>query len=249
MSVTITQYGDYIAGRSSDFNLIDNYIYLYHTDTLIILPTFPESIADTMPASYTSTNILGRSAPIYAYSGSGPRSVDLRFVLHRDMMNQINLEKESYAYGLKFFQEDSDGKLIRKLKRADYVDLMINELQSIAFPSYAASQKMVDPPLVAVRIGDEIFCKGIVDGGVSVNFTGPILANPLYDGEGNISYQKDANGNDTNIREVGKGKYAMAEISFKVTEVDPYDASTVASMGSFRGINRTLEKNLYKVSI
>ena len=41
----------------------------------------------------------------------------------------------------------------------------------------------------------------------------------------------------------------MADISFTVTEVDPYDAQTVAKMGSFRGLDRTLEKNLYKVSV
>ena len=163
------------------------------------------------------------------------------------MMTQINLEKNSYAYGLRFFEEDTDDALLNKVRRKDYVDLMINELQSIALPRYAASQKMVDPPLVAVRIGDEIFCKGIVDGGVSVNYSGPILANYVYDSNGAVMKFKDPITNvETPIK--GKGKYALAEIAFTVTEIDPYDADTVAQLGSFRGIDRTLEKNLYKVS-
>lgn len=243
MSVSyVTDYGEFIGNSSSPyFNLIDNYLYSYHTDTLIILPTFPESITDNMPTSYTSTNILGRSAPIFSFTNSGPRSIDVKLDLHRDMMNQINLEKNSINYGLKLFEDAENYDYLEKLKRKDYVELMINELQSIALPNYVHGQKMVDPPLVAIRFGDEIFCKGIIDGGVSVTYSGPILANKLYDTDGDYIF--DSNGNPV----LGKGKYALASISFKVTEVDPYDAATVAQLGSMRGLNRTLERNLYKV--
>ena len=245
MSISyVTQYGEFQATATPYFNLIDNYIYLYHTDTLILLPTFPDTLSDKINTSYTSTSILGRSAPIYSFTNSGPRSVQIDIKLHRDMMNQINTESNNFNYGLKLFQEANDESYIKKIQRKDYVDLMINELQSIALPNYVYGQKLVDPPLVAVRIGDEIFCKGIVDGGVSVNFNGPILANPLYDINGDYLIDKQ-----TGKKIVGKGKYAMADISFTVTEVDPYDAQTVAKMGSFRGLDRTLEKNLYKVSI
>lgn len=245
MSISyVTQYGEFQATATPHFNLIDNYIYLYHTDTLILLPTFPESMSDKIESSYTSTNILGRSAPIYSYSGSGPRSIQIDLNLHRDMMNQINTENNDFNYGLKLFQEANDTAYLKKIQRKDYVDLMINELQSIALPNYVYGQKLVDPPLVAVRIGDEIFCKGIVNGGVSVSFKGPILANPLYDSDGNYLIDQQ-----TGKKIIGKGKYALVDISFTVTEVDPYDANTVAKMGSFRGLDRTLERNLYKVSI
>jgi len=31
-------------------------------------------------------------------------------------------------------------------------------------------------------------------------------------------------------------KYACADVTFTISEVEPYDAATVASAGSFRGI-------------
>ena len=44
----------------------------------------------------------------------------------------------------------------------DYVDTIIKNLQACALPSYKAASKMVNPPSVAVRFGNEIFIKGIV---------------------------------------------------------------------------------------
>ena len=79
--------------------------------------------------------------------------------------------------------------------------------------------KMVNPPSVAVRFGNEIFIKGIVNGGVTVTYKTPLLEN---------------------------NKYALVDISFTVTETDPYDAETVANLGSFRGLDSTIEKRLYK---
>ena len=244
MAITVTNYGNVIQNSTPYFNLIDNYVYLHHTQTLIVLPTFPESIIDSMPASYTSTPIMGRSAPIYSYSGSGPRSIDLSFKLHRDMMNQVNTDISipdiSDASILNSYQA-----LQKKLARKDYMELLINELQSIAFPNYAAAEKMINPPMVSVRIGDEIFCKGVVNGGVNVTYSGPILNNPLYDENGEYIYEEDIYGKPLTIRKSGKGKYAVADVNFKVSEIDPYDALTIARMGSLRGYNRNLEKNLY----
>ena len=74
------------------FNMIDNYIYLYHTDTLVVLPTYADSITDTMSASFSQTTPLARSAPIYSYSSSGPRQLTITLDLHRDMMQQINYQ-------------------------------------------------------------------------------------------------------------------------------------------------------------
>ena len=162
-------------------------------------------------------------------------------------MNDINTSLHTTSninVGMALFSNDKD--ISTKIQRKDYVDLMINELQSIAFPSYMDSQKMVNPPLVAIRIGDEIYCKGIVDGGVTTHFSGPILANPIYDPiTGEEQFIKDNDGIERKL--IGKGKYAVVDISFKITEVDPYDASIIAQKGSFRGLNTTLERNLYKV--
>ena len=70
--------------------MIENYIYLYHLDTFVVLPTYPETITDTLNSTFAETSILARSAPIYSYSYSGPRSIQFTFSLHRDMMSQIN---------------------------------------------------------------------------------------------------------------------------------------------------------------
>ena len=83
----------------------------------------------------------------------------------------------------------------------DYVDTIIKNLQAIALPSYKNAVKLVNPPQVAVRFGNEIFIKGIVNGGVTVTYSLPILSD---------------------------NKYAIVEVQFTVTEIDPYDAETVA---------------------
>ena len=78
---------------------------------------------------------------------------------------------------------------------------------------------MIDPPMVALRFGNEIYIKGIVNGGIGITYSGPIG----YD-----------------------NKYKLVQIQFTITEVDPYDAETVQIGGSFRGLSRTLERRLYK---
>lgn len=183
--------------------MIENYIYLYHTDTFVVLPTYPESISDTLESTFSSTHILARSAPIFSYSYSGPRTVQVTLSLHRDMMSQIN-------YGVSNLSVELGD---------DYVDTIIKQLQSIALPKYSASSKMVNPPMVAVRFGNELFIKGVVNGPITTTYNLPILEN---------------------------NKYAQVQIGFSVSEVDPYDATTVAEQGSFRGLSKTLERNLFR---
>ena len=190
----------------SDFALIDNYIYLFHVDKFILLPTYPESVQDTMPATYSQTTPLSRSAPIFSYSHSGPRTIDVSLNLHRDMMQQLN-------YGV------SNINLNEVDVGDDYVDVLVKQIQAVAVPSYDIGAKMVNPPLVALRFGNDIFIKGVVDGGLTVTYSGPI-------------------GTDN--------KYKQIQLAFRISEVDPYDAQTVMQQGSFRGINKTLERKIYK---
>lgn len=185
------------------FNLIENYIYLYHTGTFVIIPTYPDQLQDNVGVQFNSSTVLSRSAPIYSFSNSGPRSVQINLNLHRDLMTQVNYKKSN----LKVTLTD------------DYVDTIVKELQSIALPVYSAASKMVDPPMVAVRFGNELFCKGVVIGQVSTVYNLPILEND---------------------------KYAQVSISFQLYEVDPYDATTVRQSGSFRGLQTSLERNLWK---
>ena len=197
--------------RDSTGMLVENYIYLYHipgdnsseTGQFVIIPTWPESYTDSLSSTFASENILARSAPIFAYSYSGPRSITITIALHRDMMTQLN-------YGVSNLKLEIGD---------DYVDTIINKLQAMALPKYDYGSKLVNPPMIAVRFGNEFFIKGVVNGGVNVTGTLPVLSN---------------------------GKYSQMGIQFTVTEVDPYDAETVVNQGSMRGLSTSLERNLYK---
>ena len=142
---------------------IDNYIYFHHIDLIIALPTFANTMNDTQNVTFASTNILGRSAPIYSYSYSGPRSIMFDFKLHRDEMSQINHSISGYA--------DHE---------YDIVDSFIKQCRAAALPSYAASEKMVNPPIVSVKCSDDIFITGVVQGAVSIMYDLPIIT---YNGE------------------------------------------------------------------
>ena len=163
------------------FRMIDNYVYMYHTGTLLALPTYADSITDVMSVNFVSSTPLARSSPIYSYANSGPRQLSFTFNLHRDMMQEIN-------YGVSNLDTTIND---------DYVDYLINSLQACAVPEYSSTDKMVDPPMVAVRLGNDIFIKGVVLGNVSVTYELPILTT---------------------------GKYASAKVSFVVAEVDHYSA-------------------------
>ena len=191
------------------FSLIENYIYLHHTDTFIILPVFPESVTDSNQANFAQAAPLARSAPIYSYSGSGPRSVNFTLNLHRDLMQQVNYNRSNVKVKL----------------GDDYVDTIIKQLQACVIPSYRAVSKMVDPPMVSVRIGDDIFIKGVVTGSIQTTMSGPLIV--------------DVNNRDGNPR------YAQVSIGLSISEIDPYSAETVMQMGCFRGLTSRLESGLY----
>lgn len=201
-------------------NLLNNYIYLYHTNEFLILPTYPDQITDTMQSTFQSTNALSRSAPVFSYSNSGPRSVQISLNLHRDMLDDVNLNVSTLRVGTDLTTTTTvDGVTVTSLSD-DYVDTLIKRLQSISVPKYLAGSKTVEPPMVAIRFGDEIFIKGVVNGGISVTYNKPIIM--------------------VNDRE---SKYAQVAISFTVSEVDPYDADSVARLGGFRGLTKT--NNIY----
>ena len=154
-----------------------------------------------MQSTFASTNALGRSAPVFTYSNSGPRSVRVELRLHRDMMDDLNVMSSNVKldYG------------------EDYMDSLIKALQSISVPKYNLGSKVVEPPLVALRLSNEVFIKGVVNGSIGLNYALPILSN---------------------------GKYAQVSLTLEVTEVDPYDASTVFKNGSFRGLTATMRQGM-----
>lgn len=185
-----------------NFQMINNYLYLYHLDKFIILPEYAEDINDTSQASFPSSTPLSRSAPIYSYANSGPRTVTVKFTFHREMMKQINYNNNSFITD-------------------DYVDELIKQVQACVLPTYSVSAKMVNPPIVALRMGEDVFIKGVINGSVGLTYSVPILEN---------------------------GKYAVVSFSLTISEIDPYDAETITKIGSYRltsigNLNATLEKN------
>lgn len=104
----------------------------------------------------------------------------------------------------------------------DYVDTLIKYLQAASLPEYneySSGAKTVIPPMVAIRFENNIFIKGVVSSGVTVTYKKPVLSD---------------------------GKYALIDVSFTVSEVEPYDADYVAEAGSFRGLTRTFKNGIYK---
>lgn len=155
-------------------DLITNYIYFYHLDKFCILPLYPESIADSMKSTFQSTTALSRSAPVFTYSNSGPRDVNIQFDLHRDLMNDVNTKGSNIVIS----------RDVVDFNDKDYVDILINYLQAIALPKYqiynGGKSKSVDPPMIAIRLGKGIFIKGVVTSGVTVTYKKPILTNGKY---------------------------------------------------------------------
>lgn len=184
--------------------LIDNYIYLFHTDEYLIIPQYPETINDTLSSTFAQQNALSRTAPVFAYSYSGPRTVQVTLSLHRDMINAVNISSSNLSVDW----EGGD----------DYIDTLVKKLQAIALPKYNAAKSAIVPPMIAVRFGETIFIKGIVNGGISLTYKTPILEN---------------------------NKYAQVEVSFTVSEITPYDADSVSKYGSFRGITRQFKDGIY----
>lgn len=99
---------------SNDYSekLIENYIYIYHIDQFVVIPVWPESISDSMNSTFASSTPLSRSAPIFSYSNSGPRSLTINLKLQRDMMYDVNYKRSN----LKIELGD------------DYIDTLINQL-------------------------------------------------------------------------------------------------------------------------
>ena len=190
--------------------VINSYIYLYHLDKFVVLPDYPESINDSLQSSFAETNALSRTAPVFSYKHSGPRTVStVSLELHRDMMETLNKDISN----LKNNVVDLSGD--------DYVDTLIKYLQAAALPKYneySTGSKTVIPPMVALRFGNDIFIKGIINSAIQITYRKPILYND---------------------------KYAVVTVGFSISEVDPYDAETVLTAGSFRGITRTFKDGIY----
>ena len=201
--------------KPKEWDFGECWLYISHLDDLSItdpnekekikywrLPCWPDAISDRMGSTFGQTTALGRTAPVYTYSNSGPRTVQISLTLHRDIINDDN-----YEWSNSQLQYDED-----------YVDNLINALRAIALPKYNLQNKSIEPPIVALRLGTEIFIKGIVTGEIGLTFGKPILKN---------------------------GKYATVELSLDITEIDPYDSTSVYKNGGFRGVVSTMKDYMH----
>ena len=176
----------------------DNYIVLHHLPKdhpahILCIPVDPDAISDSMGASFAENSPLSRSAPIFSYQNSGPRSVQVSFTLHRDLVREYNIKNSNFE------------------KYGDPVDLLVENLDALVLPDYNEANKIVNPPLVSLKIRDEIYIKGVVTGNVGVTYSLPLINygskdRPLY-------------------------KYAVVSISFGVSEITPYSASILRRAG------------------
>lgn len=165
----------------------ENYVILHHINKVFLIPVDPDATSDNMGASFAESNPLSRSAPIYSYQNSGPRTVQVTFTLHRDLMREFNPDL--------------------KLEGMDPIDYLVTNLDALVLPEYDAASKIVNPPLVSLKIRDEIYIKGVVTGSVGLTYGLPIL------------------------QYGGSSKYAMVTISFGISEVTPYSASILPGVG------------------
>ena len=191
------------------YQFIDNYIWistLGDEGLYFVIPTWPEQIQDNMRSTFNSENALSRSAPVWSYENSGPRSIRIRLDLHREMLDIVNINNDTIQKYKDTLKENS----------FDTMDTLIKAINSISVPKYTLSAKAVQPPVVAMKFGSEIYIKGIVNGTIDVNYQLPL-----------IEYED------------GKTRYAQVQIGFEVTEIDPYDALTLFQIGSFRNIVST----------
>ena len=141
--------------------LPDCYIYISHLDENFkywMLPGYPNEVSDSMRTAFSETTALGRSAPVYTFSNSGPRTININLEFHRDMF------------------EDMPSNVVPS-DDEDKAESFIHAIQAIAVPKYNLSNKAIEPPLIAIRLGREVFIKGIVSGGVTVTYKKPILVN------------------------------------------------------------------------
>lgn len=150
---------------------IDNWIYFGHLDKYAVIPSYPESISDNMASNFAQVTALSRSAPTFTYTYSGPRTVRIDLQLHRDMMDDMNINISNLKSNVLDFKDD------------DYVDTLIRYLQACAVPkysTYSSGAKAVEPPWVAIKFGNSIFIKGVITTGIDVTYRKPLLANHKY---------------------------------------------------------------------
>lgn len=173
-----------------------SYLYIYHLKKEWYLPVLPQGITNSLPISFSPTPIPLSSAPLQTFSSAGPRTVSITLKMHRKMF-----ELEDKKNGAKKMEE------------------LINDISALALPKYTSASKLVVPPTVLYRAGNEVCIRGIVSGNVSITTSG--------------AWQRD-------------GKLSEIDIQFTIVEVEAFSAEYAQNHGVLRSIPTDLTRSVWQ---
>lgn len=128
------------------------YVKISHkggTDTILELPCYPDELQESTSANWSEQNIVGRSSPIAAYTGTGYRTISFSFTLHREM-----------------YCNDSDSN-----DSSSKIDKILAKLRKSVYPRYIS--KGLTPPITTFRFG-EFVARGYVTS-IGYNWKKPII--------------------------------------------------------------------------
>lgn len=179
-----------------ELNVVKNFIYFHHIDKACILPCYPQTISESISVTWNATNLLQSSAPIQTWSNSGPRVIPFNFDLHREMLTDTNVTSQTFL-GRSLIMEEPE----------NLMEDLISTIKAAALPKYTYVTRIVNPPIVSVSIGNQIYIKGVVNSSVTTDYKGAIR----------------------------QGKYNEVSLSFSVTEITPYDADSIQKLGNYVG--------------
>lgn len=114
------------------------------------LPIYPDEISDSLSASWSTQQIVGRSSPIAAYIGTDFRKVSFSMELHRELLAE---------------KGNPTGKM----------ESLIRVIEKSVYPEYLSQG--LTPPITTFRFGD-FYARGYVES-VSNTWKKPII-NDMY---------------------------------------------------------------------
>lgn len=146
---------------------MNNYIIFHHIGTTevpysIELPVSPTSLTESASANFVSTSILGRNAPVYTYTYSGPRQVSINMVIHREMTGNSafttygNSSRVDYYYKRQF----------------DSLDILMDSLRAVVVSS--KTYEGTTPPKITLCLDNQIKITGVVSS-VNTQYSLPII--------------------------------------------------------------------------
>lgn len=110
----------------------------------IELPLSPDGVQDSNSANFSSQSILSRSAPVYSYISTGPRTISVTMKLHREMMD--NMDMSSYNVN-----QNSHLTLSAVARKRGSLEVLMECLQLAVVPTYTNSTTVI-PPKVTLKL-------------------------------------------------------------------------------------------------